>query len=271
MTLIRMLDAAVARDGDAVAIVEDTDRLSYRAWRTDVSRLAGGLSEMGLRAGDHLVAMVSNRLQMATLYWACQEVGAIYTPFNWRAAAGDIAYVLEDAEARLVVCEQRSRDAVSAAVSQCGLDRGRLIDLDGAGLPFGDAYTGPEAADDGATSLMLYTSGTTGRPKGVPRSHLAERTAAMTCIAQMHYRYGEISLGVMPLFHTMGIRALLMSTFLNGTFVCMPTFDSRTAFGLIEREKISALFLVPTMFLWYRPCSTTWCTNRRSMISTSAR
>jgi len=95
---------------------------------------------------------------------------------------------------------------------------------------------------------MLYTSGTTGRPKGVPRSHAAERTAALGCLAQLHYRHGEVSLGVMPLFHTMGVRSLLMSAFLNGNFVCMPAYDTETALEMIQAEGISTLFLVPTMF-----------------------
>jgi 2-furoate---CoA ligase len=95
---------------------------------------------------------------------------------------------------------------------------------------------------------MLYTSGTTGQPKGVPRSHDAERTASAHCVAQLGYRYRETALGVMPLFHTMGIRALSMSMLMNGKFVCMPTFDVESAFALIQRERIEALFLVPTMF-----------------------
>jgi 2-furoate---CoA ligase len=82
----------------------------------------------------------------------------------------------------------------------------------------------------------------------VPRSHAAERNAAIGCIGQVRYRYGECSLGVMPLFHTMGIRGLLMSAFLNGNFVCMAAFDAGAALRLVEAERISALFLVPTMF-----------------------
>ena len=107
---------------------------------------------------------------------------------------------------------------------------------------------GPVGADPESFCLMLYTSGTTGRPKGVPRSHNAERTAGASCLAQLRYRYGECQLGVMPLFHTMGVRALIMATLLNGTFVCMPTFDAEVAMSLIQDEQITALFLVPTMF-----------------------
>ena len=95
---------------------------------------------------------------------------------------------------------------------------------------------------------MLYTSGTTGRPKGVPRSHEVEIFASVNCIAQLHYKYNDSNLGVMPLFHTMGIRTLLMSAFLDSAFVCLPTYDTKKLVELIDSEKINNLFLVPTMF-----------------------
>ena len=95
---------------------------------------------------------------------------------------------------------------------------------------------------------MLYTSGTTGRPKGVPRSHNAERMGTTHCALQLGYDYGDATLGVMPLFHTMGVRSLIMCTALNGKFVCMPTFDAEDALRLVQDEAIEALFLVPTMF-----------------------
>ena len=252
MTLARMLSASVARDPDAIAIIEGARRLSYADWEAEVGRVAGGLSGLGLLPGDHLVAVLSNRYETATLLWACQRLGVVFTPFNWRASAAEVAFVLEDAEAKTVVYESRSSEAVVAALADIPVPAVVTLD-DGQGTPYSeltgsDPYEGPIPTDDQATCLMLYTSGTTGRPKGVPRSHAAERIASIGCIAQMHYRYGEVSLGVMPLFHTMGIRALSMSVYLNGTFVCMPTFDTVNAFELIEGERISALFLVPTMF-----------------------
>lgn len=252
MTLVRMLSASVARDPDAIAIIESDRRLSYADWETEVRRLARGISGLGLLRGDHLVAVLSNRYETATLFWACQVLGVVFTPFNWRASAAEVAFVLEDAEAKVVVYEDRSSAAVVAALAEVPVPAVVTLD-DGQGtlyseLAVSDPYEGPIPTDDQAPCLMLYTSGTTGRPKGVPRSHAAERIASIGCIAQLHYRYGEVSLGVMPLFHTMGIRALSMSVYLNGTFVCMPTFDTVDAFELIERERISALFLVPTMF-----------------------
>ena len=73
---------------------------------------------------------------------------------------------------------------------------------------------------------MLYTSGTTGAPKGVPRRHRAERVAALAHVAQNRYGYGERTLGVMPLYHTMGVRSLLTMALVDGRFVCMPRFDA---------------------------------------------
>jgi len=252
VTLARMLDASVARDPDAIAIVEDDRRLSYVEWADEIARVAGGLSRLGLSEGDHLVAVLSNRYETASLFWACQTLGAVFTPFNWRANSADIAFVLEDAEAKLVVYEDRSSEAVGAALRDSPAAAVVCLD-DGEGTPYrdlteADPFEGSLPSDDQSICLMLYTSGTTGRPKGVPRSHAAERIASIGCIAQLHYGYGDVTLGVMPLFHTMGIRALAMSVYSNGTFVCMPTFDTAEALSLIERERIGNLFLVPTMF-----------------------
>ena len=99
-------------------------------------------------------------------------------------------------------------------------------------------------ADD--LSLLLYTSGTTGRPKGVPRPHRAERAAALAHVAQNLYARGERTLGVMPLYHTMGVRSLLAMALVDGTFVCLRRFEAGAALQMIARERISNLYLVPT-------------------------
>ncbi len=95
---------------------------------------------------------------------------------------------------------------------------------------------------------MLYTSGTTAKPKGVPRRHRAERAAAVAHVAQNLYGRGERTLGVMPLYHTMGVRSLLAMSLIGGTFVCLPRFDVAGALRLIAAERITNLYLVPTLY-----------------------
>lgn len=251
MNLGEILHRHVLRDPDVDAIVDGDTRRSYGDWYEDILQVAGGLQLKGLKPGDHFVAVLSNRYETATLYWACQMLGAIFTPFNWRANDEEVGYVLEDAEAVVVAFEDRSREAVIGALARLGDAAIVTLDIDGddfAQLCGAAPVDGPSTVPDSDICLMLYTSGTTGRPKGVPRSHRAERLAAIHCVAQLNYRHGESALGVMPMFHTMGVRSILMCMVLNGALVCLPAWNAETAMGLIENEKIATLFLVPTMF-----------------------
>jgi 2-furoate---CoA ligase len=246
--------AACARAPGAAAVVDGRERRSYAAWQGEIMRVAGGLAAMGLGRGDALVAVMANRLETATLYWACQMLGAVFAPFNWRATADEIAYVLKDADARLVAFDENGAAAGEAAAS-AGIGAERLIAVGGAegGADFTallDAapIAAPAGAADDEVCLLLYTSGTTGRPKGVPRSHRAERTAAATYIAMQRYRLGDRALGVMPLFHTMGVRIMLCAAMLSGRLVLMRRFDPAAALALVGAERVTSLFLVPTMF-----------------------
>ena len=247
---------AVARDPEALAAVDGEVRMTYAGWDGEIGRVAHGLTRLGIDTGDAVAAVLSNRIEMATLFWACQRIGAVFVPFNWRGSGDDFAFAIENAGAKAFFYEPRSETSALDALEATGFPAGRRVRVGGAageGTAFEELAGGPESAgtravDPASTCLMLYTSGTTGRPKGVPRSHDAERNASFNCIAQLRYGYGEVQLGVMPLFHTMGIRALGMSAALNGTFVCMPGFDAGEALRLIGTERIEALFLVPTMF-----------------------
>lgn len=253
MNLGRMFHRSALKAPDAMAFVDGDIRRTYADWEAEFKSVAGGLLGLGLKQGDFLVVSMANRYEMATLHWACQYAGIVCVPFNWRASAEEIAYVLNDTQAAVFAHDDCALGAPEAAET-AGLPAAqRIVVGGGEGTPFASLLEaapldGPGDFDDSAISLMLYTSGTTGRPKGVPRSHAAERTAATHCVAQLRYRFGESCLGVMPLFHTMGVRALLMEMLVCGNFVCMQTFDPADAVALIEAEGISALFLVPTMF-----------------------
>ena len=247
----RTLLSTAERSPDATAIVDGDVRHGYGVWAEIVGRVAGGLAGLGLGKGDRLVTVLQNRWEMATIHWACQLAGIIVTPLNWRFSSDELDYCLEDAEAKSVVFEDASADAVDGAGNATGIPRLALGDHPLAQATFADlcaaAPAGPAAvAED--VSLMLYTSGTTGRPKGVPRRHRAERAAAVAHVAQNQYARGERTLGVMPLYHTMGVRSLLAMALIDGCFVCQPRFDAGAALRLIADERLTNLYLVPTLY-----------------------
>ena len=115
-------------------------------------------------------------------------------------------------------------------------------------LEAADGPGGPSAVDEREPALMLYTSGTTGRPKGVPRSHRAERAAALAQLVQLELRPGDRTLGVMPLYHTMGMRSLLAASACGGLFCSQPEFRADAALDAVERERLTSLYLAPTLF-----------------------
>jgi 2-furoate---CoA ligase len=238
--------ASVERDPDALAIVDGEMRLSYHDWYGKVSALAAALSETGLKRGDHVLTAMQNRWENASLHWACQFLGLIVTPLNWRAKADEIDFGIADAGVRAVFYEASTEEAVRLSRPAQGLPQFSADAL--AGIMDGSAPDAVPVADAADWSLMLYTSGTTSKPKGVPRRHRAERAGAVAHVAQNLYRHGERTLGVMPLYHTMGVRSLIASSLIGGTFVCLPRFEVAKALDLIEKEKITNLYLVPTLY-----------------------
>ena len=183
---------SVLRQPGRVALVEGPRRMTYAAWYSEIKAVAGGLEEMGLRLGDHLVVVMRNRYEMATLYWASHMLGLIFTPVSWRASADEIRYCFEDADAAAVAFDGASGDAPMQAAAALDLDPNRVIvvaDGKGGGRKFSDLLdarpiAGSRGVDEFSICLMLYTSGTTGRPKGVPRSHRNELAASIAHIAQ---------------------------------------------------------------------------------------
>ncbi|MDE0941517.1 MAG: AMP-binding protein [Alphaproteobacteria bacterium] len=238
----RSLLASVMRMPDAQAISDGDKTLTYAAWQDDILALVAGLDAAGLKRGDHFVTVLQNRYEAATLHMAAQIAGLAITPLNWRASKEELDYVLNDAEAKTVVFEDATREIVATDIP------GINVDQDWEGLLSHTAAKAATRANVQDISVMLYTSGTTGRGKGVPRRQGAERAAALAHVAQNQYARGEVTLGVMPLYHTMGVRSLLASVLINGHFVCQRRYDPGEALALIALHRITNLYLVPTLY-----------------------
>src|SRR6202795_2291637 len=246
--------ASVARDPNALAIVNEGVRLTYAQWYARISSLVASFDRIGLKSGDHLVTVLQNCEAAPPLHWACQLARIVVSPVNWRAKAEEVDYCIEDSEARAVVYQDVSAPAVEESKRAPALPRIYSGSRETAGTFSFDRMVAEPATEvtprvsAEAWSIMLYTSGTTSRPKGVPRRHRAERAAGIAHVAQNLYRRGERTLGVMPLYHTMGVRSLIAMSLIGGTFVCLPRYDASRALSLIQSEKITNLYLVPTLY-----------------------
>jgi 2-furoate---CoA ligase len=225
---------AAERDPEREALVDGDARLTYRSLRERAARIATSLEQLGLTQGERLAAVLRNRHETVTLYWATQWLGATFVPLSWRATQHELDYCIEDCGALVLASEHDGSVRVG-------------------GTPFADLLDGEEhpgaldVADD-AESLMLYTSGTTGKPKGVPRSHRADRAGGLSQVIHHGLEYGDRTLGVMPLYHTMGMHSLLAMSLVGGCLVLQPRWDPRQALDLIERERVTALYLAPTLY-----------------------
>ncbi|HEV8614745.1 MAG TPA: AMP-binding protein [Methylomirabilota bacterium] len=253
MTLAALLERAALRRPDADAVVDGPRRLSYRELAARAAAAGAGFARLGVRRGDRVLIALRNRLEHVVTYWALQTIGGVPTPVNFRLAAEELRYVLADSGAALVVFEASTAEAVRAAakdgqhrlvfVGGTAEDALAFDDLCGAGADVATATPG-----ESDLSLILYTSGTTGRPKGVPRSHRNHYAGALAQVVQCGYTWGERTLGVMPLYHTMGIHSLTSMAAINGCFVCQPEWRAAAALQLIAGERLTALYLIPTLF-----------------------
>jgi 2-furoate---CoA ligase len=236
VNLAAHLEATAERYPEREALVErGRVRVTYAELRERSARVAAALAELGAEPGARVAAVLDNRHELAQLYWATQWLGAIFVPLSWRLADEELRYCIDNSDARVV-----ARAESSGAVSVNGAPFEDLLET--------DEVPGALTRDEREASLLLYTSGTTGRPKGVPRSHRADRAGGWAQALQHGLSFGDRTLGAMPLYHTMGMHSLLAMSLVGGCFVCQRRWEGETALELIEGERLTSLYLVPTLF-----------------------
>jgi 2-furoate---CoA ligase len=255
VTLGDLLGRAALRRPGAEAVVDGRQRLTYAELDRRALAAALGFAGLGVSPGDRVLLALKNRLEHVVAYWALQKLGAVAVPVNFRLAANELRYLLDDSGAKIALYEDSTATPMLEATGGTAIRRVFVGDAAPAGTPaFAELEHGPvgaralEPPGESDLSLILYTSGTTGRPKGVPRTHKNHYAGAIAHVIQCGYEWGERTLGVMPLYHTMGIHALISMAAINGCFVCQPDWSRETALQLIATERLTALYLIPTLF-----------------------
>jgi 2-furoate---CoA ligase len=258
--LIRdILVQAAERFPSREAVVEGDVRLTYAEFHERVLRLAGWLSDRGIRTGDRVCIGMGNSAEHVTVLMACQVLGAVAVPFNIRMKPASIGYIIRDSGARAIVLD----DNVGLAETQeHSADVEDLVWIDaGTGLQRGDslAYrhylsrdplaTLPEF-EESALSQIIYTSGTTGAPKGVAITHRATYQRLVTYVMSVGPTFdsGTKTLGAAPLYHTVGIHWVYLQTlFVNGTYYPVRKVTSETL-AMMRSEGLTFMIGSPTLF-----------------------
>jgi len=258
MVLGRALTWTAERFPDRTAVGGER-RLTYRQWDARTNQLARALGALGVSRGGRVALVTANGEPMAAAHLAANKLGASSIPLNVRYAADELAYCLKDAEPGVLISDDTTASLVRGALERLGGGEPPALLHIGEDPPVGanDFEASIAAESDGAidaevnlddVSVMLYTAGTTGRPKGVPRAQHAEVSAGAAHIIQARYRFGESTLCAMPMYHTMGLRSLVSMVMVGGKLVFLPSFNGARALAAIEREQLSALYLVPTAY-----------------------
>ena len=257
--LIRdILRDAVERFPSREAVVDGDVRLSYAAFYERVLRLAGWLTEQGVRSGDRICIGMENSAEHVTVLMASQVLGAVAVPFNIRMKPAAIRYIIRDSGARAVILDDR---VDLAETRQDTADIEGLLWADaGEGAPRGNALayhdylshdpleTLPDL-EETQFSQIIYTSGTTGRPKGVAISHKATYHRLVTYIMSVGPAFdsGTKTLGAAPLYHTVGIHWVYLQTlFVNGTYYPVRKVTKETL-ALMRREGLTFMIGSPTL------------------------
>jgi long-chain acyl-CoA synthetase len=248
MNLAQLLPAPGAID-ERLALKLDDEGTTYGELHRQRALVAGWLGEIGVGAGDRVGLMMPNVPQFAPLYYGVLSVGAIAVPLNVLLKAREVSYHLEDSGAKLLIAWNGGGQAAVEGVPE-GTD---LLVVGPGDLGPQLGVVEPAAAivdrEPGDTAVLLYTSGTTGRPKGAQLTHGNLHSNALAARELFGTRADDVVFGGLPLFHSFGQTcALNASLSIGATVTMLPRFDPGKALEVIARDRVTVFMGVPTMY-----------------------
>jgi acyl-CoA synthetase (AMP-forming)/AMP-acid ligase II len=236
--------------------------LSYSQWDERASRLANALlAGLGLAPGDRVAVLAYNRVEWLEIYVGLARAGLVVVPINFRLLAPEIAYIVEHCEAKAIVVQSELRERVEAIAGDLAIEPRRRIELGAGPAPGWQGYEALLAAASPAAPTvpvgprdlfaLMYTSGTTGRPKGAMRSHGGNVLLALVTALEFGLTRDDTGLLVMPLCHANSLYFALTFTCLGATIVVddRAHFDPEALLYLLARERITFTSLVPTHYI----------------------
>jgi long-chain acyl-CoA synthetase len=236
--------------GARTALRLDGRSLSFMALDDLSGRMATALRERGVEPGDRVGVMLPNVPEFAVAYYGILRAGGIVVPMNVLLKQREVAYYLEDSEAGLILAWHDFASEAAAGATDTGADCVVVRPGDFERLPAGvEPRRDVDDRPAGDTAVILYTSGTTGRPKGAELTH-ANLARNVEAVARMFDLSAEsVILGALPLFHSFGQTCTMNTAVATGACVTMlPRFDPDKALEIIERDRVTIFQGVPTMY-----------------------
>lgn len=239
------------------------ERLTFRELNARANQLANKLLSSGLVKGDRVGLLLMNSAEFMEAYFALAKIGAVVVPLNWRLVADELEFILKDSGTKRLIFSHEFVDTVAELHSRG--DRTpvkhwlHVRDIKGPSVPayFAEDYadyrnagaiSDPEFGAHGDDMLyIMYTSGTTGLPKGVVHSHNTAMWAVFTIAANSEFHDADRFLAALPMFHVGALTPLAVNVYRGVTSVVMRVFEPKRAWELIDRERITTGLAVPAM------------------------
>jgi long-chain acyl-CoA synthetase len=248
--LARILTDTAAQHGDRTAFKLDDVELSYAALDESSARIAALLKSKGVQPGDRVGLMLPNVPYFPAVYYGILRAGGTVVPMNVLLKGREVTYYLEDPGAKLVFAWHGFAEAAEEGAGHAGAEcilvtPGEFEQLVLAHEP--DPELAERSGDD--TAVILYTSGTTGQPKGAELTHSNLHRNAQTVLGFTEFDSSSVLLGALPLFHSFGQTCTMNTAVCCGATVTMlPRFDAEKALEIIERDRVTVFQGVPTMY-----------------------
>ncbi len=240
---------------DRPAIIFEKKKYTFGQLAERSNRVANALTKMGVTKGDRVAILQVNCNQYVETYFGVAKIGAIFVPLNFRAKQNELTHMMNNSEAKVLFAGDRYIDMVNSMKSNLTLHP-KLISLDSKveGMDNYDEILKASSADDVVTeindndiTILMYTAGTTGLPKGVPLRHNAFAVYVMGNVSPVDPDVQETNILTVPLYHVAGIQAMMAAVYGGRTIALMRQFEVNEWMETVQREKANRAMLVPTM------------------------